>query len=275
MFRMEDDAMKVTRITINNRRDSAVSGERSMEHQLLYFRTPAIFRIQEKDVTVNGRSVMLCSRESQRSFRPSSAKGIRYDIVTVNMNSSDKQYIESMNIPFDRPIELSDDYVISSMLRSMSSHIMHKSLYQSEFMELSMRLILIAISENCHKIPSGKVETIPRYSELKALRDAIYDDPMNHWSAEEMSEDMGISRPYFHRLYQSAFGVTCRQDIIESRLIYASELLRNTDMSISVIAETCGYDSDAYFMRQFKQHKGCTPSEYRRRAAANGDLDTE
>ncbi|MBQ1519507.1 MAG: helix-turn-helix transcriptional regulator, partial [Ruminococcus sp.] len=30
--------------------------------------------------------------------------------------------------------------------------------------------------------------------------------------------------------------------------------------------ETCGYDSDAYFMRQFKQHKGFTPSEYRRRA---------
>ncbi|HOC33408.1 MAG TPA: AraC family transcriptional regulator, partial [Ruminococcus flavefaciens] len=118
-------------------------------------------------------------------------------------------------------------------------------------------------------------ETIPRYNELKAIRDAIYDEPMTHWSAEEISEDMGISRPYFHRLYLSAFGVTCRQDIIESRLIYASELLRTTDMSISAVAETCGYDSDAYFMRQFKQHKGCTPSEYRRRTVSNGDLAAE
>ena len=267
--------MKVTRITTNNQRDTAVTDDISLDHQLLFFRTPAIFTVKGKETTLNGHSVMLCSSGSLRSFRPASSKGIRYDMVVLNMNSSDKQYVESMSIPFDTPIELSDDYVISAMLRAMSSHIMHKSLYQSEFMELSMRLILIAISENCHKLPPGKVETIPRYNELKAIRDAIYDEPMTHWSAEEISEDMGISRPYFHRLYLSAFGVTCRQDIIESRLIYASELLRTTDMSISAVAETCGYDSDAYFMRQFKQHKGCTPSEYRRRAVSNGDLDTE
>lgn len=264
--------MKVIKIALNNKRDSAVSNERIIDCQLLYFRTPAIFSIKGRDITIDGRSVMICSKGSHRSFRPSSSKGVRYDIITLNMNSSDKQYADSMNIPFDQPIALSDDYVVSAMLRTMSSHIMHKSLYQSEFMELSMRLILIAISENCHRLPSDKLETVPRYSELKALRDAIYDDPMNHWSAEEISEDMGISRPYFHRLYQAAFGVTCRQDIIESRLIYASELLRTTDMSVSAVAETCGYDSDAYFMRQFKQHKGCTPSEYRRRAASGGDI---
>jgi AraC-like DNA-binding protein len=80
-----------------------------------------------------------------------------------------------------------------------------------------------------------------------------------------MCEDMQISRTYFHRLYFEAFGVTFRQDIIESRLIHASELLKNTDLSVTAISETCGYDSESYFMRQFKQHKGCTPSEYRRR----------
>ena len=267
--------MKVTKISLNNKRETAVSDEISMDYQLLFFRTPAIFSIKGRELAIDGKSVMICSIGSHRSFRPSSAKGIRYDVVSFKMNSSDKQYAESMSIPFDQPVELSDDYVISSMLRSMSSHIMHKSLHQSEFMELSMRLILIAINENCHRLPPDKLETIPRYSELKAVRDAIYDDPMNHWSAEEISEDMGISRPYFHRLYQSAFGVTCRQDIIESRLIHASELLRTTDKPISYIAETCGYDSDAYFMRQFKQHKGCTPSEYRRRATASSDLESK
>lgn len=265
--------MKVTRITLNNKRDSAVSDEICLDYQLLCFHTPVIFSIKGRELKTEKRSVMLCSKGSHRSFRPNSAKGVRYDIVSLNMNTSDRQYAESMNIPFDHPVELSDDYVISVMLRSMSSHIMHKSLYQSEFMELSMRLVLISISENFHKLPPDRIEKVPRYSELKALRDAIYDDPMNPWSAEEMSEDMGISRPYFHKLYRAAFGVTCRQDIIESRLIYAAELLRNTDMSISAIAETCGYVSDPYFMRQFKEHKGCTPSEYRRRAASG--MDTE
>lgn len=266
--------MKVTKIFLNIKRDSAVSGEISMDYQLLYFRTPVIFSLKGREIASEGRTAMICTSGSHRSFRPSSSKGIRYDMVSLKMNSSDRQYAESMNIPFDQPIKLSDDYVISVMLRSMSSHSMHKSLYQSEFMELSMRLILIALSENCHKLPPDKLETVPRYSELKALREAIFDDPMNHWSADEMSEDLGISRPYFHKLYHQAFGVTCHQDIIESRLIYASELLKNTDMSVSAVAETCGYDSDAYFMRQFKKHKGCTPSEYRRRAASGSDTES-
>ncbi|HOR22293.1 MAG TPA: AraC family transcriptional regulator, partial [Ruminococcus sp.] len=72
---------------------------------------------------------------------------------------------------------------------------------------------------------------------------------------------------YFHRIYRQAFGVTLRQDVIESRLIAAAELLETTDLSVSAIAERCGYFSDSYFMRQFRLHKGCTPTEYRRRAA--------
>ena len=160
-----------------------------------------------------------------------------------------------------------DDFVISGLLKIMSANSVRKSRQHSEFMELSMKMLLIALSEAANNEIHEKYMDIPRYGELKAIRDAIYDDPVNHWSAEDISEDMGISRPYFHRLYQAAFGVTCLQDIIESRLIYAAELLRNTNLSVSEIAEKCGYDSDAYFMRQFKQHKGCTPSEYRRRCS--------
>ena len=45
-------------------------------------------------------------------------------------------------------------------------------------------------------------------------------------------------------------------------------MLRNTENSVAQIAELCGYDSESYFMRQFKLHKGCTPTEYRRRIRA-------
>jgi AraC-like DNA-binding protein len=81
-----------------------------------------------------------------------------------------------------------------------------------------------------------------------------------------MCDEMRISRTYFHRLWFAAFGVTCRQDVIESRLLRAAELLKNTDKSVYEIAVDCGYDSESYFMRQFKKHKNCTPSEFRRRA---------
>ena len=257
--------MRVTDISLNNS-NKPEAEEKNGDNILFFFRTPILFSAMGNEIRTEGRSAVVCSSGSDFFLRSSSLKGLKYDKVSFRMTASDRQYADSMNIPFDHPIDINDDFVISGILKAMSSHMMNKSRHQSEFMDFSMRLLFISLSENCLNPTPDKIETIPRYSELKALRDNIYDDPTSHWSAEEISEDMGISRPYFHRLYQAAFGVTYRQDIIESRLIYASELLRTTDMSISSIAETCGYDSDAYFMRQFKQHKGCTPSEYRRRA---------
>ena len=128
-----------------------------------------------------------------------------------------------------------------------------------------MRIIFIAMSDITDSADVDPKENIPRYAELKKLRQAVYDDPTASWSVEEMCEDMQISRTYFHRLYMKAFGVSFRQDVIESRLLHAADLLKNTDLSVTAISEICGYDSESYFMRQFKGRKGCTPSEYRRR----------
>ena len=88
---------------------------------------------------------------------------------------------------------------------------------------------------------------------------------MKQWSVDDICYNLNISKTYFHRLYREAFGVTCIQDVIRSRIDYACELLKNTDLSISRISEKCGYENDSYFMRQFRQYKYCTPSEYRQK----------
>ena len=257
--------MKINRILLNCRRDTALSGEMGADPVLLFFRTPVSYMdggVQKKTAK---SSVALLTSGYKQSFRSVNGKPLRYDLVSFKTSAADRQYISSMNITQDIPVELKDDFVIVSTLRSMRTQSMHRGKHFSEFMELSMRIIFIAMSDITDSADVDPKENIPRYAELKKLRQAVYDDPTASWSVEEMCEDMQISRTYFHRLYFEAFGVTFRQDIIESRLIHASELLKNTDLSVTAISETCGYDSESYFMRQFKQHKGCTPSEYRRR----------
>ena len=265
--------MKINRISLNCRRSTASYGEISTDCQLMLFRIPMIFTYDGRERRINSCSAIIYTNGYQKYFRSAGGLGIKYDIISFRMSAADRQYAESMGIGMNVPIEIADDYVISGLFRTMSAHSAGKSRRHSEFMELSMKLVIIALCEAVHNEAPDKYVDVPRYSELKAVREAIYDDPVNRWSADVISEDMGISRPYFHRLYHEAFGVTCRQDIIESRLIYAAELLRTTDMSVSEVAEKCGYDSDAYFMRQFKQHKGCTPTEYRRISSAERDND--
>ena len=218
--------MKINRIQLNCRRSSALGGEMGADPVLLLFRSP----------------------------------------VEYIENGTVKRTIGASAALLTSGYKLDDDFVISGALRSMQSQSMHRGKHFSEFMELSMRLIFIAMSDASECVEQSPEEKIPHYAKLKKLRDSIYEDPVNTWSVDEMCGELHISKTYFHRLYFAAFGVTCRQDVIESRLIFAAEMLRNTENTVTEIAELCGYDSESYFMRQFKMHKGCTPTEYRRRA---------
>lgn len=261
--------MKITKIVLGSRRTGTVYGEMSDDYCLYLFRTPVVFSLGGSEKLCAGSSAIMYTGSKRQYFRPQDGKTMKYDVVQFRPSSADKQYAASMNIPFDVPIELADDFVIASLIKSMKVRSGINGRRNSEFMELSMRMILICLGDMCSTEPTPQpVRDVPMYHRFKALREEIYDDPMRPWSVDELCAELDISRTYFHRIYLSAFGVTFLQDVIESRLVYAEELLSETELSVSAVAEQCGYDSDSYFMRQFKQHRGCTPTEFRRRAAA-------
>ena len=232
---------------------------------LFVFRTPVIMKTGDKETRTSGCTAMISTSGYRRSFLPAEGGRLVYDYISFRSSAADRQYAASINLPVDVPVELKDPMTVISLMRNIKARSLYKGKYRSEFIELAMRLIFLAICDDPGEQNKTEGEDIPRYNELKALREAIYADPVNQWSTDEICSEMGISHTYFHRLYLRAFGVTCRQDVIESRLMYAAELLKNTDIPITEIAVECGYDSESYFMRQFKQHKGCTPTEFRRR----------
>lgn len=268
--------MKINRIRLNCSRTAPAAGEASSDAVLMYFRTPAVFIIGGEEKRIRRSSAVVFSSGYRQYFRSAvPGKPLKYDYVSFRASNADRQYIASLGVPLDVPVELHDDFVIAGLLKCMKSQSMKNSRHTAEFMELSMRMIFISLTAPADSSKADEKPDVPRYADLKALRETIYDDPMNTWTTDELSAELGVSKAYFHRIYFAAFGVTCRQDVIESRLLYAAELLKNTDLSVSAIAEQCGYDSDSYFMRQFKQHKGCTPSEYRRRSELTDMQDDE
>lgn len=109
-----------------------------------------------------------------------------------------------------------------------------------------------------------KAMKIPHYERLSALRREIYMYPAESWRIQEICNKLNISRPYFHKIYLSAFETTCTQDVIKARIAYSKRLLKNSDAAVSEISQQCGFETDVYFMRQFKRHVGMTPTAYRR-----------
>lgn len=82
---------------------------------------------------------------------------------------------------------------------------------------------------------------------------------------EEMAEAVGISRSYLYRVFVSLFGVSPKRYLAETRMNQAALLLATTELPVSVIASSVGFDNALYFSKAFRATRGMTPTAYRER----------
>ncbi|MDE7104955.1 MAG: AraC family transcriptional regulator [Ruminococcus sp.] len=255
--------MKVTKIILNEKKEYPLFKGNVHDCCLYFFRSPVIFTVDNTEKVYSRSTAIICTGDREQCFRSTMTKSLKYDMVFFCFSSVDKQYVASMKVPFNVPIELNDSFIISSAIKSMKIYTDISRNRNDEFSELYMRTILILLESAYNS--RDEYANLPKYPKLNSLREAIYENPTYEWSVNDICRRLSVSRTYFHRIYLDAFGITFGQDVIESRLVYATDLLENTSLSISAIAERCGYESDSYFMKQFKKHRGCTPTEYRRK----------
>ncbi len=74
---------------------------------------------------------------------------------------------------------------------------------------------------------------------------------------------------YWRRFFREIAGVSPIRYLISYRLERACSLLVHTTQSVTDIALECGFENISYFIRKFREEKGCTPKEYRIRTYKN------
>ncbi len=74
-----------------------------------------------------------------------------------------------------------------------------------------------------------------------------------------------LSEYYFCRFFKNETGMSAVSYINKIRTDKAAVLLENTDVSITEIAMSTGFDDVNYFTRVFKKNKHISPSEYRKK----------
>ncbi len=77
-----------------------------------------------------------------------------------------------------------------------------------------------------------------------------------------LAEKAAVSEVYFRKVFKNQYGASPKQYIQQLRIRYAENLLCNEYISITAVAELCGFSSVYHFSRSFKQATGYTPSEY-------------
>lgn len=99
--------------------------------------------------------------------------------------------------------------------------------------------------------------------QFKRIRREMHKAPELDWNLTELSKRLNISKSYVQKLYKEHFGISYIDDLIDARISMAKQLLTTTDLRISEVASSCGYQNATHFMRQFKNKTGISPSEFR------------
>ena len=99
--------------------------------------------------------------------------------------------------------------------------------------------------------------------DLLVLRRKIMNSPKRAWNVSEMAGELHISAGYLQQLYKQQFGISCMEDVIQSRMRLAKDYLTHTHLRVSEIAWMCGYHSVEHFSRQFRSFNGMAPGLFR------------
>ncbi|MBQ8687930.1 MAG: helix-turn-helix transcriptional regulator [Ruminococcus sp.] len=230
---------------------------------LLLIKEPAVFEIGGVSRKVKKNSFVFFTPETPCKYH---GDGDTYtdDWMYCSLEDGDTQRLQGLGIPFNEVVHLGRMDELSRLIHILAYEHYSAEPNQAEIERHYVEIFLLKLSSliqlNARHHDPDLAEKNHRFTRL---RNEIYTIPEMITNVDCMAEAMHMSRSGFQHLYKKIFGVSVMQDIMNSRVSYAKQLLSESGLSIRRIAEKCGYTSEYSFMRQFKKQTGKTPSEYR------------
>ena len=148
---------------------------------------------------------------------------------------------------------------------------------ENKFAELSIQALLlnlfVKLGENRSREkdlfsksrPGKQHEYVQRFNAALEYIDTNY---MEDISLDYLADQVGFSKFHFSRLFKEYTDYNFSDYLCIRRIKAAETLLEDPDYSITEVALNSGFASISTFNRIFKQKKGITPSEYRKRCTS-------
>ncbi len=257
--------MKINDIGYNHKHDKNFFVNRpygSKDWLFLLIKTSSIFKINGEIKHVKPNSFILFDPEYPQYYKTHNDEYID-DWFHFHPNFQEINYIKEKNIPINKICYIGESTNVANFIKNMCYEFFSNNTNREQTINLYFKLIINKLNE---KIYSSSLDTINdniHIDKLLLIREKIYQNPELDFKINDCAKKLLLSRSYFQHLYVKTFGVSISQDIISSRIKQACNLLRTTYLSIGDISSKCGYCSSSYFMKQFKEKTGLTPSTYR------------
>lgn len=133
--------------------------------------------------------------------------------------------------------------------------------YDAVYMTGALYAMFAMLMEN------SKVQTRQKNLQTDRVEQAVqyiaehYSYPI---TIEDIAGYTGVCRSYLYRMFRKILKKSPKDYVEEYRIRQACQLLSETDLPVTTIAHSVGYEDNLYFSKAFKKCKGKTPSEYRK-----------
>lgn len=82
-------------------------------------------------------------------------------------------------------------------------------------------------------------------------------------TVEDIADYVGLSRSHLFRSFEKVIGRSPKEYLTDFRIRQACTLLAESDLSITAIANSVGFENNLYFSKAFHKIKGMAPKHYR------------
>ncbi|PHM31078.1 helix-turn-helix transcriptional regulator [Xenorhabdus innexi] len=169
--------------------------------------------------------------------------------------------IERHDFPDYRLIHFHKFPLLTESIRGLAKLLAHEcppALIQLRCEEL---LLLLALEKQgallmsvLRKLSNRQVERLQAFMETHYLKE---------WRLNDFAREFGMGLTSFKELFSSVYGTSPRAWISEQRILYAHQLLLNSEMSIADITLESGFSSQSYFTQSYRKRFGYTPNRAR------------
>lgn len=144
-------------------------------------------------------------------------------------------------------------------------YIRSKLLLLELFAAIGRHGLFLPVTDTMSKTDARK---IARYKAIISYIEEHCQEPV---TLRQLADTVSCNTQYLCRFFRDIAGMSPIQYLICYRLERACHMLAHTTLPVTAIALDCGFDNISYFIRKFKDIKGCTPKEYRKRAANDAE----
>lgn len=158
-------------------------------------------------------------------------------------------------------LDIQDRFSFESTLRRIIAINQKKQLFCEL---LTSNLILNLLTEILILNSTGQAELllIPDFvSQTAKYIDIHFNEDL---PLDNLARLQHISKYYLSREFKRCMGTTLQDYIMNSRINFAKEQLRFTDLPVSEIAYACGMHNVSHFIHLFKMRENMTPLSYRK-----------